>query len=320
MHTILFSWKIFTKMSFRRFDGKIEDLKPLLDENIFDGEFSKDVAIALLREKYIERLSSRHFDIMQSGNDLLIGHVLEWDSAYMGFPCYKISYLHAHYSDFLLSSIHDFLKEIGIQMALLRLSTGDPLRLYIPMHHSFRLCATKVMYRKELTATNFRAIAGDVCLEILADMPVLRREKAERKINMIAPNLFSKNRFMTDDKISHEKALGVYREWIKNTIKERKQDIYCLTDSSGELCAFSVIKFFDNFERNFALLELIGALVKGKNFGSLILSAIESKLVENRQNIFYANTNILNYSAQNLFCRNGFTSYHSVDEYHWWVN
>ena len=50
-----------------------------------------------------------------------------------------------------------------------------------------------------------------------------------------------------------------------------------------------------------------------------MLKATESYLQQGGQNIFYANTDITNYAAQNLFAGNGFISYNSVDEYHCWI-
>ncbi len=306
-------------MAFKTFNGSLESLKPFLSEDIYDGEFSRDIDFSVLKEKYINYLDNCGFDIMRKGDSILIGHPLEWDSAYFGFPCYRISYLNAQYNDSLLSDIYGFLKIRKVKLAFLRLSTSDPLRLYFAQHPSFRLCSTKIMYRKKLEKPRFMGRDENTRLETLIDMPAPAKKKNEKKIEKITPLLFKANRFMADNKITKKKATGVYREWIKNSTNDRSEDIHCLLDKRGELCAFSIVKVLNGFDNKMALLELIGTLSKGKNYGALILEKISSELKREGKEIFYANTDIRNYSAQNLFSQNGFAAYHSVDEYHCWV-
>ena len=150
----------------------------------------------------------------------------------------------------------------------MRLGTADALRLYLPNHHSFRICSTKIMYRKELSSLQMPIEDRNIFFKSLAELSVTGREKAERAISENVSHLFVTNHFINDSEISDEKAAGVYSQWVINVIKQRPQDMYCMMSQEGELLAFSIIKILSDIDNRFVLLELIGSLSKGKKIWS----------------------------------------------------
>ena len=64
---------------------------------------------------------------------------------------------------------------------------------------------------------------------------------------------------------------------------------------------------------------MIGSLIKGQNIGTKIIEELVKSLNEQNISILYANTEIRNYKAQNLYTKNGFKVYNAICEYHYWV-
>lgn len=306
-------------MAFVRFNSDNEKLRSLLDSNIYDGTFSRDIDLSLLKEKFIGQIESSGSDVMRSGDSLLVGQMLEWDTGYFGYPCYRISYLRSQNGDAVVPDVLEFLRNRKVRLAFLRLNTEDPLRVNLPNDPAFRICSTKIMFRKELTGTHLPDESSGMQCETLMNMPAAMRERAEKEIIGRVPELFVTNHFRSDERISSEQATGVYSEWIRNIIRDRPQDMLCLTSGAGEPCAFSIVKGLGELDSRYALLELIGSLTRGKKYGGYMLRATESLLRKRGQSMFYAITDISNYAAQNLFTSNGFVSYNSVDEYHCWI-
>jgi len=307
-------------MAFVDFGKKFDELIPFLNESIYDGAFSRDIDRSVLKAAYIEDLKDGKMDIMRSGDSLLVGLRLEWDSRYFRFPCYRITYLNTPFVDTLFENIQSFLRAREVKLAFLRLTTNDPLRYYISKCSGFCLCATKIMFKKSLRESKCIPEMSGTRLGTLTDMTITEKENIVKNIKSMTPHLFKLNRFMADARISFEKAMGVYEEWTTSLIKERPEDIYCLTNRGKDLCSFAAIRIIDRFPKKLALLEIIGTIIKGRNYGMVLLNGTCEKLKRTGVEMIYANTDIGNYVAQNLFFKNGFVPYHSVDEYHCWID
>ena len=111
----------------------------------------------------------------------------------------------------------------------------------------------------------------------------------------------------------------MYQSWVINSSKNNQNNFYLLSNNVGDLIAFCIINIIDIFNSKFARIDMIGSLKKGQNIGTKIIEELVKSLNEQNISILYANTEIRNYKAQNLYTKNGFKVYNAICEYHYWV-
>ena len=302
-------------MTFKTVNINSYDLIDQLDTNIFDGQFSSDVNIVELKDSYIDQINLQSNDICENEHgDLIIGKNLDWDSNYFGFNCYRIDYLKIINHNLIEQEIDTYLSSKNVKLAFLRMNANDHLNFCF--HNNLRLMSTKLMYKISLENKDKKVSR---LIRTLNEFENVEKKNILDKIILIVPDLFSHNRFIYDKNIDDNKAIGLYQSWIVNSAKKYQNNFYLLIDDAGELGAFCIINIIDIFNNKFAIINIIGSLIKGKNYGTIIIQEIIKSLNEQNISILYANVELRNYTAQNLYIKNGFKVYNSICEYHYWM-
>lgn len=300
-------------MNYRTVKANSYNLIKNLDENIFDGQYSSDVDLDELKNIYIDQIELQSNDICVNEDDnLIIGKTQDWDSNYFGFNCYRIEYFKQINHNLIEENIDTYLAGKNVKLAYIRVNVDNHLNFLI--HKKLRLMSTKLMYKKSIENKEKSEL-----LHTIKDLNNAKKKKVIEKIVSLTPSLFYQNRFIYDKNIDNNKAIGLYQSWVISSSKNNQNNFYLLSNNVGDLIAFCIINIIDIFNSKFARIDMIGSLIKGQNIGTKIIEELVKSLNEQNISILYANTEIRNYKAQNLYTKNGFKVYNAICEYHYWV-
>ena len=300
-------------MNFRTLKADSYNLINSLDENVFDGQYSTDVELDELIKIYIKELELQSHDIcVDNDRNLIIGKNQDWDSNYFGFNCYRIEYIKQNKKNQIEDNIEIFLKRKQIKLAYLRVNVGSELNF--STYKKLKLMSTKLMYKISIEDKGKPKL-----LYTITNYSNAKKEKIIEDIISLIPKLFYQNRFFYDRNIDNNKAVGIYQNWVINSAENDEKNFYILLNDKADLIAFCIISVIDIFSRKFARIDMIGSLFKGKNIGTKIIEELIKALNERNISILYANTDIRNYNAQNLYTKNGFKAYNAICEYHYWT-
>lgn len=265
-----------------------------------DGQFDRDLPRRRLLAEYRAGLAQR--TVLRDARGGCIVLPLPWDSTYFGVPAARVEAVAGE----ALPSLRGLQRRSGFLFA--RVAGVDVQALRLLTAAGFYLVNSKLMLRKELSGA------------ARARLPRLRRATGgvPPRVSTLAADSFRTGRFFKDPRISVEQARGMYRDWLRNHLRDGKGLLYSGNARNvGGFVAWSLTGC-DGLRAGFIDLVATAPARRGRGLGRILLAAAENESVCAGADVMYANTTLDNYAAQALFVRSGYMPYNSIVELHWW--
>ncbi len=234
--------------------------------------------------------------------------VRDWDTDFFGF---KIAYI----ACFCLSpNIYDavlrHVVENNIQLIEFVCDCNDLQSIRIAEKMSFKLVDIRMTYSKKFDNKKLNEYTNDIDFRKAT-------EKDLYEIEQMAGTIFTKSRYIFDDRFPAHKVKDLFKLWAKKAILGKFDDeSWCLSDGD-KIIAFCTIRYMEN---NCAQIGLIGVDTEftGKGIGKRMLENVLYMLTIAGIKELKLDTQGRNYAAQNLYSSAGFKLIKMCYFYHKW--
>ncbi len=245
--------------------------------------------------KNIERQKLINYALVEMGEDkkiivarenkkisgLLTFKKILWDSQHFGYPVGKIEHFFARGESKEQLKVKDkmikfLLKNVGESFKFLsiRVNTNDLSAVWCLEKNGFNLITCELMYAW------FKEKIVDYQEKIVeTGKPVKVRKYRKQDISSLLnmAKYFTTNRLVSDERISPDKARGVYEEWIKNACENTfsGQDEVLVGEVNKKVICFTTAKIETNNSLGFniGIPGLVGVLpeFRGRNINPYIM-------------------------------------------------
>lgn len=229
---------------------------------------------------------------------------------------YKIAKIND--AEFLSQLDINAFKENGFELLIARASCTHIPLINALEHKGFLLRDTQLTYKFDLQR---QPIPSEVKNQDLKYR--LATENDLEKLKEIAAEAFvGYGHYFANEKLSKEKALGVYIDWTERSFYDRNiADIFFLAEKNDEICGYLSFKTkeTENGPISFGGIGAVNHLFRGQNvFPSLAIHGLEWGKNENH---LWQEHNVLttNLSVNRAFSKIGFSIYKSDITLHRWL-
>ncbi len=275
---------------------------------------------------------------------ILVGRLLEWDSAHFGFPCYKINYLFSDgesepKEDVIIkrAMLAAFKKEVaqqGARTIMGRAVGGDWGYLWALESEGFNIVDTLVVFAKNITKPSI----------VKCDLPFPTRVTKGcppdllPKLKSLVSGAFPASRFMVDFRFPTGSGEQMYLEWLERIYQQsaehgeayipvhseeghkgEHEKLLILEKGEDEVAGF--ITYKDQKALGMSSIELIisNPQYRGIKVSDHLIRLIEDELRSEAINILEVTAYLYNYPAINVYVRSSFSPVSSIYTLHLWL-
>lgn len=240
---------------------------------------------------------------------------LDWDSEIFNT---KIGLLKVNYGKLnseILRKVDEFCLQKKYECLFTKATNKEYPKMHILEACGFNLMDSIVTLKNELKEEIKILENKDFTYKVLEESDL-------QDVIFIIDNLYSFGRFFVDEKLDDKAVNTLYKNWIKNEIRNKNVDVIGI-EYKGKLVGFMSCKFMlDEINKNNeGIISLVGI---GKSYQGL---GIGKKLMNYVLNYFYqkgitkvsVGTQIDNISALNFYIASGFRVICSTNSFHKWI-
>lgn len=300
---------------------------------LFDGQYSRDVAMDRLAEAWLKRLE----DNLRSGtsvafvssdrhesNALAVLERLTWDSQHFGIAMMRLELvvdpdIDAQAIQELVRDCLRFCSEENIAHMAVRAPTASWKSQQALLCLGFRPVAVKLMLRKELQATERKKTSGGILYDGFAP-------EDTAGVRALAAIAMTDSRFHRDGRFAPNLVSDMYVSWIEQ-IRRRLPNQIVVAKQGNDLVGFIAYEIglpLYGLEREelggrqlgFVALVAVADRARGQGIGRGLILESSRRMVEAGCAVAYANVMLGNVSSVNAFLGTGFTLMNSLNEFH----
>ena len=288
-------------------------------EFLFDSQYQFDVENNFIKGCFLDyQKNNKTAFSIEDNNSFIKADISEWDTNHFGIKMAKVhSYFTSETNSKACSKLVNWSQENSVKHLSFRTNINNRISLDSFYENRFEVMANKYMLR--LVPKWFANINSIQELKNSNSLNI-------KKLKEIAKNSFNHGKFINDQYIPEEKAKGIYKQWLLNSLESNLYETYTHI-VGGEIVGFVLYsvghgyhsKLNQEFPHGFIWLIATDKKFKGKGYGKTMLNIVAKSIFERGCNVIYANTDSENLLALNMFQSVGFRTFNILQEIRLWL-
>ena len=232
--------------------------------------------------------------------------ILEWDSAFFGYPTGKI--ITEKISVENLKALTGEAENKGIRLLYIFADPADTVSVNAATNVGARLVDQKITFHKKIDAAVVSAVDSHI-EQFEANYP------SPQLIDLsIQSGLYS--RYKIDPGFKNKEFERLYLAWIENSVNKKIADHTFVYKEDGKELGFVTLKIKNNYGQ--IGLIAVDENSRGKSIGKKLITAVTNILFQKNIPGLDVATQIDNDNACNFYKKTGFTGRKSENIYHIW--